>query len=199
MKPGWMQSLISASALAALFGTFLLGQDRGPLTRLALPSARNTEWKLAGVLPGHTTLQRAKAILGEPFTHESDYRATWTTCEKKLEIRADHEGIIKAVRVTRTSDTPPAIDCFGSASGESKWVTGLGLALDDSTERVTQLYGQPDSQRPSTKGLHQIELLYYALNSQGPKLTQVMTVRCTPEKDGRPGRVLEIRLTVPTL
>ena len=198
MKRGWMQFSLSASALTALSCTFLLGQDRSFPTRHDSPSEHNSEWKLAGVLPGHTTFRRAKATLGELFSDDSDYKATWTTCEKELVIESDHKGIVRAVRVSRISDTRPTIDCFGRTSGESNWVTGLGLGLDDSMERVTQLYGQPDSEKPTTKGSHQIELLYYALNSRGPKLTRVMNVRCTPGKDGRPGRVVEIRLAVST-
>jgi hypothetical protein len=199
LKRGWMRSRLSASALAVLLSTVLLGQDRTPLTRGNAPSERSTEWKLAGAVPGHTTFQKAKSILGKSYSDDSDYKATWSTCEKELVIESDRKGIVKVVRVVRISDTPPAIDCFGRSSGESKWVTGLGLRLDDSTERVIQLYGQPDSRRPSTKGVQQLELLYYDIDLRDPKVTHVMDVRCTPEKDGKPGRVLEITLAVRNL
>jgi hypothetical protein len=193
LKRVWMPSLLSASAL------FLLGQDRVSSTRHDSPSERNFEWKLAGVLPGHTTFRRAKAIMGEGFSDISDYKATWTTCEKELLIQADHKGIVKVVRVARISDKRAGIDCFGSASGESTWVTGRGLGLDDSTERITQLYGQADSQKPSMKGGQQLELLHYTFDRAGRDVPQVMEVLCTLAKNREPGRVVEIKLVTPNL
>jgi hypothetical protein len=177
----------------------LFGQDRIFSTRHDSPSEHNSEWKLAGVLPGHTTFRRAKATLGEPFSGDSDYKATWTICEKELVIESDHKGIVSAVRVSRISDIRPTIDCFRGASGESNWVTGLGLGLDDATEQITRLYGQPDSQKPSTMGAQQLELQYYKFDLRGLKVTQVMNVRCTSGKHGKPGRVLAITIAVPIL
>jgi hypothetical protein len=69
----------------------------------------------------------------------------------------------------------------------------------DSTRHVIKLYGEPDSTSPSTKGGQQLELLYYAFDWAGPDVPQVMEVLCTPEKDGKPGRVVEITLAGPSL
>jgi hypothetical protein len=191
LRPVWTPLRLSTSVLVALSGTLLLGQGPNLSTRQSVARERISQWKLAGVIPGHTTLQRAKAILGMSFLGESEYQATWTTCGKKLVIEADQWGIVKLVRV---SYTQLPFDCVNAASGESKWVTGLGLGLGDSTERVTQLYGQPDSRSPSTRDAQQLEWLYFDL--RGPRVTQLMKVRCSPEKEGKPERVLEITLTV---
>jgi hypothetical protein len=61
------------------------------------------------------------------------------------------------------------------------------------------LYGQPDSQSASTNGGQQLELLYYAFDWAGPDVPQVMEVLCTAEKDGKPGRVVEITLAASSL
>ena len=61
------------------------------------------------------------------------------------------------------------------------------------------LYGQPGTRGPSTKGGQQLELFYYAFDWAGPDVPQVMTVLCTPAKDGKPGRVVEITLAAPSL
>ncbi len=85
------------------------------------------------------------------------------------------------------------------ATSRSLWVTSHNLALRDPTSRVLKLYGQPDSRGPSTKGNQQLELLYYAFDWAGPNVPQVMEVLCTPEKDGQPGKVVEIMLAAASL
>ncbi len=195
MKPVWTPLRLGASVLGTLLGCSLFGQGRDQATGQRVSSERNSERKLTGVLPGHTTLQRGKAILGEPSLDYSENRATWTTCSgKKLVIEADQWRIVNLVRVAWISSTHPRFDCVNSASGESKWVTGPGPRLGDSTERVTQLYGQPDWPSPSRMGPQQLELLYF--DSRGPKVTQVMSAPCSPGKVGKPGRVVEITLAV---
>lgn len=81
----------------------------------------------------------------------------------------------------------------------NRWVTGHGLKLGDSQEQVIDLYGEPDSVSPSTKDGKPLELLYYAFDWAGPDVPQVMEVVCTPEKDGKPGHVVEITLAAPSL
>jgi len=62
-----------------------------------------------------------------------------------------------------------------------------GLRLSDSTDKVTELYGEPDSRSPSTKNGQPLELWYYPFDWAGPDVPQVMEVLCTKEKDGQPG------------
>ena len=73
------------------------------------------------------------------------------------------------------------------------------LVLTHNKTLVAQLYGEPDSKSPSSKGGQQLELFYYAFDWAGPDVPQVMTVLCTPEGDGKPGRVVEITLAAPSL
>jgi len=42
-------------------------------------------------------------------------------------------------------------------------------------------------------------LWYYAFGWAGPNVAQVMEVLCTLEKDGEPGRAVEIRLAAASL
>jgi hypothetical protein len=42
-------------------------------------------------------------------------------------------------------------------------------------------------------------LLYYAFDWAGPDVPQVMEVLCTAQKDGEPGRVVEITLAAASL
>jgi len=59
--------------------------------------------------------------------------------------------------------------------------------------------GNPDSRGPSTKGRQQLELWLQAFDGAGPDVPQVMDALCTPEKDGKPGRVVEIALKAANL
>lgn len=60
-------------------------------------------------------------------------------------------------------------------------------------------HGNPDSRSPSTKNGQPLELLYYAFDWAGPDVPQVMEVVCTAEKEGKPGRVVEITLAAGSL
>ena len=46
-------------------------------------------------------------------------------------------------------------------------------------------------------GGQQLELLYYPFSWAGPDVPHVMRGLSTPEKDGKPGRVVEITLAAP--
>jgi hypothetical protein len=89
--------------------------------------------------------------------------------------------------------------CASAAESHSRWVTGHGLVIGDACSRVIALYGQPGSRGPSTKDGQQLELLYYAFDWAGPDVPQVMAVLCTPERNAKPGRVVEITLAAPSL
>lgn len=82
---------------------------------------------------------------------------------------------------------------MGGRSGR-RWRTGLELAVGDSCSRAQKLYGQPASRGPSMKDGRELELLLYQFDWAGPDVPQVMEVLCTPEKEGKPGRVMEIML-----
>ena len=81
----------------------------------------------------------------------------------------------------------------------AQWISGRGLRIGDSMERVVALYGDPDSRSPSTKAGKQLELLYYAFDWAGPDVPQVMQVLCTAAKDGKPRKVVEITLAAASL
>jgi hypothetical protein len=112
-----------------------------------------------------------------------------------LSITPDPASKIQVLHLMRASWLSG--DC--APTPPSPWKTGKGLRLADSSDRVVALYGQPNSRSPSTKGGQQLELLYYAFDWAGPDVPQVMEVLCTPEKDGKPGRVVEITLAGPSL
>jgi cellulose biosynthesis protein BcsQ len=75
------------------------------------------------------------------------------------------------------------------------WLTGLGLRMGDSQDRVTGLYGEPNSSGPASKHGQDLELLYYQFDWAGSDVPQVMEVLCARDT----GRVVEITLAFPSL
>jgi hypothetical protein len=51
---------------------------------------------------------------------------------------------------------------------------------------------EPDSKSPSTRDGQPLELWYYAFDWAGRDVPQAMEILCTREKEGQPGRVIEI-------
>jgi hypothetical protein len=160
---------------------------------------RANELTLAGLRPGTDTLARAKQVtLGWGNGKSSgDAQTEWfDPCrEISLSVEVDRNKRIQIIRSASWSGS--TADC--SKMPPSWWKTGLGLRVDDPSVKITQLYGEPDSKSPSSKGGQQLELWYYAFDWAGPDVPQVMEVLCTVGQDGKPGRVVEITLAAPSL
>jgi hypothetical protein len=165
----------------------------------AVATHRHDELTLAGLRPGRDAMAKAQRLFTAPSTISyGGTSRTWRDeCRQQaLSIIADSNGTILEVRVAE-ADADSKHEC--ASPGASRWVTGHGLVIGDSSSRVLALYGQPGTRGPSTKGGQQLELFYYAFDWAGPDVPQVMTVLCTPDADGRIGRVVEITLAAPSL
>jgi hypothetical protein len=161
---------------------------------------RNDELTLAGLRPGRDAMVKAQRLFTTPSAigYGGSSRTWHDDCRKEiLSVITDTDGTILEVRVAGPADADSKSDC--PSSGASRWVTGHGLVIGDPSSRVLALYGQPGTRGPSTKGGQQLELFYYAFDWAGPEVPQVMTVLCTPDTDGKPGRVVEITLAAPSL
>jgi hypothetical protein len=170
---------------------------------------RNDELTLAGLRPGRDDLAKAERLFSKPSSTEYDgsSRIWQDRCRHQLlAIIPDADGMIAQVRVAQTTgnskrDAAAASsqNCPSSSESKPRWLTGHGLVVGNSCSRVLELYGQPGTRGPSTKDGQQLELLYYAFDWAGPDVPQVMAVLCTPEKNAKPGRVVEITLMAPSL
>jgi hypothetical protein len=160
---------------------------------------RYDELTLAGLRPGRDVIAKAQHLFSKPATIEDGGTTrTWQDACRHgvLSLIADTAGKILEVRVAQ-ADLDSKREC--GHPGPGLWVTGHGLVIGNSCSRALALYGQPNSRGPSTKDGQQLELLYYAFDWAGPDVPQVMEVLCTPERGGKPGRVVEITLAAPSL
>ncbi len=175
-------------------------QSSKPVTKKAVVHRAN-EFLLAGLRPGRDTLARAAALYkkADASSPAVDSQFSWTDkCRhERLTLDYDNEKKVQVIRVTWLPEFE-STHCEASPA-LSSWKTGLGLRVHDSTEKLVQLYGPADSKSPSTRDGQPLELWYYAFDWAGPEVPQVMEVLCTREKEGQPGRVVEITLAAPSL
>jgi len=160
---------------------------------------RSNELTLAGLRPGRDTYSRAVQLYKKPDekNEKDEAQLHWSpACQKQsLAIDIDSAKRIQVIRTTVAETT----DSRCSSILPGLWKTGHGLRVGDPTPKVSQLYGEPESKSPSSKGGQQLELWYYAFDWAGADVPQVMEVLCTKEKDGKPGQVIEITLAAPSL
>jgi hypothetical protein len=201
LKRAWTRFLASGS-VSLVTAAAIAGQSAQPSAKLAATHPpRENELTLAGLRPGRDTLRRAKQLYSKgQKVDSSDATTTFLEwCQDvKLIVENDATGRIQTIRVLG-GPGHPTIDCLPGVNPVPSWITGHRVGLGDLTSAVLKTYGKPDSRSPSTRAGQQLELWYYAFDWAGPDVPQVMQVLCTPEKDGRPGRVVEITLAASSL
>jgi hypothetical protein len=191
-------SLLLAALACGTVGAQTPGAMSKPAKRASVHLAN--ELTLAGLRPGRDTLTRAKHLyksFSDPLKEQGE--SSWDdACRAtSLVLSYDQKQTIETIRVMRMQGSITA-DCFDKGK-QDPWRTGQGLGINNAATRVVQLYGEPDSRSPSTKDGQPLELLYYAFDWAGSDVPQVMEVLCTVEKDGKPGKVMEITLAAPSL
>ena len=197
MRRGWTKfwrcaSLILAIALPA---SVLLAQRNTAAPREDAPKRAN-ETTLAGLRPGHDAVAGAfkrykeKYLVNKTSASSKEWRDTCTG--HSLALAADSRSVIQQVTVSML--VPRDGNCdnrrFEFLNLE-EWITGKGLRLGDSRNRVVELYGEPNSSEPVARGDADLELLEFDFAWAGADVPQAMQVYC--ERDS--GRVVEIALS----
>ena len=164
------------------------------------PARHGNETMLAGLRPGRDTLAvaekryKGKSISDEPNSGLREWRDDCSGRSIRLEL--DAKTVIQSVTLTtlgtqegKCSDKRPDF------LDPRNWLTGLGLRMGDSQDRVVGLYGEPNSSGPASKNGQDLELMYYQFDWAGSDVPQVMEVLCARDT----GRVVEITLAFPSL
>jgi len=158
------------------------------------------ETQLAGLRPGRDTFAvaekrfKAKNLVEEANSGSKEWRDDCSGRSIRLEV--DAKSVIQSVTITtlgiqegKCSDRRPDF------LDPRNWLTGLGLRMGDSQDRVVGLYGEPNSSGPASKNRQELELLYYQFDWAGSDVPQVMEILCARDT----GRVVEIKLAFPSL
>jgi hypothetical protein len=195
----------SASLLLVMAGT-AFGQTPDAASTVPKPAVqrRFKELTLAGLRPGHDAVSKAIRLFGKPDTSSADKQTLGWSFEGGdgafyLSLDVDKAEVVQFIRVS-SDDGPSGVNLPKHHTFTNHtWVSGRGLFAGAGCGRVVQLYGEPDSRSPSTKGGRQLELLYYAFDWAGADVPQVMEVACTVKDGPKLGRVVEITLAAPSL
>ena len=159
------------------------------------------ETLLAGLRPGRDTFAVAeKRLKPKEISDELDIRRSkeWRdACSgRSIRLDIDAKSVIQSVTLTtvgkqegKCSDRRPDF------LDPKFWLTGLGLRMGDSQDRVVALYGEPNSSGPATKNGLELDLMYYQFDWAGSDVPQVMEILCARDT----GRVVEITLAFPSL
>jgi hypothetical protein len=187
-------ALATASAAAAA-GARIIPRGSGQ------SAIRHTnETQLAGLRPGRDTFTvaekrfKSKNLIEEPNSNTKEWRDDCSGRSIRLEV--DAKSVIQSVTITtlgiqegKCSDRRPDF------LDPRNWLTGLGLRMGDSQDRVVGLYGEPNSSGPASKNRQELEMMYYQFDWAGSDVPQVMEIFCARDT----GRVVEITLAFPSL
>jgi hypothetical protein len=193
--------LCASLALAAASAAVATGAQISPPGAGQAGAIRHTnEILLAGLRPGRDTFAvaekrfKAKNLSEEPNSGSKEWRDDCSGRSIRLEV--DAKSVIQSVTITtlgaqegKCSDRRPDF------LDPRNWLTGLGLRMGDSQDRVVGLYGEPNSSGPASKNRQELELMYYQFDWAGSDVPQVMEVLCARDT----GRVVEITLAFPSL
>jgi hypothetical protein len=158
------------------------------------------ETLLAGLRPGRDTFAiaekrfKAKNLSEEPNSGHKEWRDDCSGRSIRLEV--DAKSVIQSVTITTLGNQEgKCSDRRPDFLDPRNWLTGLGLRMGDSQDRVVGLYGEPNSSGPASKNGQELDLMYFQFDWAGSDVPQVMEVSCARET----GRVVEITLAFPSL
>jgi hypothetical protein len=196
LKRGSITFSLCVSLLAAAAGVAARTslQDASPSAGQVVVRHRN-ETLLAGLRPGRDTFATAekrfkpKNLSQEQNSETKEWRDDCSGRAIRLEV--DAKSVIQAITITslgsqagKCSDRPPDF------LDQQYWLTGLGLRIGDSQDRVYGLYGEPNSNGPASKNGLELARFHYQFGWAGTDVPQVMEVLCARDT----GRVVEITL-----
>ncbi len=157
------------------------------------------ETMLAGLRPGRDTLAvaekrfKGKNLSEEPNAGSKEWRDDCSGRSIRLEV--DAKSVIQSVTITTLGNQEgKCSDRRPDFLDPRNWLTGLGLRMGDSQDRVVGLYGEPNSSGPASKNGQELDVMNYQFDWAGSDVPQAMEVLCARDT----GRVVEITLAFPS-
>jgi hypothetical protein len=199
LKRGWTifsqrASTVLAVALATVAASAASAQNSGS-------SQRANELTLAGLRPGRDSLTSALKRYKAKYSSNDENGATekqWSDpCTgHSLTLNLGAQGVIQEITVSSLEPLDGKCESRrNEVLDEKDWVTSRGLHLGDTQDRVSELYGEPNSSGPSVRGNTELEFLYYPFDWAGSDVPQAMEIYCARDT----GKVVEITLAFPSL
>jgi hypothetical protein len=204
LKLGWTKFWLYVSLASIISGPSIAAT---PVRAGAAPAratqgnvTRANETLLAGLRPGRDTVAMAekrfksKKLADSKDAENKEWRDDCSGRAIRLELNA--QAVIQSITITSLAAKEGACGSQRPDFLDAKnWVTGRGLRLGDSQDRVVSFYGEPNSSGPASKNGQDLDLMYYQFDWAGSDVPQVMEILCTRDS----GRVVEITLAFPSL
>jgi hypothetical protein len=156
-------------------------------------SKRVRESNLAGLRPGQDTVAKAYKFFGrDPDESVDSGRISWfDLCgSQKTVVAFDSNNVVQSITVEQRL-VAAIVDCNDRAYSHSvrvKFGSGRGLLKFDRCERITEIYGTPDSKKVSDSN-RTVYVYRYDRTNQQPPLT--LEITCAGEN-----RVYSLKLAV---
>ena len=161
---------------------------------------RVNETLLAGLRPGRDSLAVAEKRFKSKTAGEnqsSGIKQWRDDCSgRSIRLEVDGKAMIQSITITTLGfQEGKCSDKRADFLDGKNWVTGVGLRIGDSQDRVVDFYGEPNSSGPAAKNGQELELMSYQFEWAGSDVPQTMEVLCARDS----GRVVEITLASPSL
>ena len=201
MKRVWMKFWLCVSLLLATQGRSAQVAPQKESVRTRPNNTRGVnETLLAGLRPGRDTFAvaekrfKSKNLAEGQETGIKEWRDECSGRSIRLEL--DAKSMIQSVTITTLGfQEGKCSDKRADFLDPKNWVTGVGLRIGDSQDRIVDFYGEPNSSGPAAKNGQELELMFYQFDWAGSDVPQVMEVLCARDT----GRVVEITLAFPSL
>ena len=172
----------------------------GQQTAAPNTEGRANETLLAGLRPGRDTFAIAeKRFKPRDLVEgaEVGFREWRDPCSgRNIRLELDAKLVIRSITITTLgAQNGKCAERPGDFLDPKNWVTGQGLRIGDSQDRVTGFYGEPKTSGPASKNGKDLALMYYEFGWAGSNVPQVLQVLCARDT----GRVVEITLALPSL
>ena len=195
MRRGWTKFSLCTSAAICVTLCALAAAAQSDTAA----AKRANELTLAGLRPGHDSLsaalKRYKTKYVSSHDKDADNRSWQDTCTgRALTINLDPQSTIRQITVSSLVSRDGACDDRRiDALRMDDWATGHGLRLGDPQSRITELYGDPESNGPTVKDNSELEFYFYGFEWAGADVPQTLEIYCARDT----GRVVEITLASP--
>jgi hypothetical protein len=165
---------------------------------------RVNETLLAGLRPGRDTVAvaekrfKTKTVAESPGSGMGSGIKEWRDdCSgRSIRLELNAKGMIQSITITTLGiQEGKCSDKRADFLDGKNWVTGVGLRIGDSQDRVVDYYGEPNSSGPAAKNGQELQLMFYQFDWAGSDVPQAMEVLCARDS----GRVVEITLAFPSL
>jgi hypothetical protein len=201
LKRVWTKFWLCVNLLAATQGySTQVAQQKASSAVSPTNVRRVNETLLAGLRPGRDTLAvaekrfRSKTLSGSQVSGIKEWRDDCSG--RSIRLGLDAKSMIRSITITTLGfQEGKCSDKRADFLDAKNWVTGVGLRIGDSQDRIVDFYGEPNSSGPAAKNGQELESLFYQFDWAGSDVPQAMEVLCARDT----GRVVEITLAFPSL